>query len=117
MHRKLPHLGDAGSGDIASDPTSGTRRAQLIEYMRELAERLRSVRVCCGDWQRVCGPSVTVKHGITGVFLDPPYADAAERTADLYASDSGDVAHAVREWAIEAGKDHPRARGAVRLRR
>jgi DNA adenine methylase len=105
VHRKLPHLGDAGTGDIASDLTSGTRRGQLLAYMRDLAERLRSVRVCCGDWQRVCGPSVTVKHGITGVFLDPPYADEAQRTSDLYSQDSGDVAHAVREWAIEMGGD------------
>jgi DNA adenine methylase len=103
VHRKLPHLGDAGTGDIASDLTSGTRRGQLLAYMRELAERLRSVRVCCGDWSRVCGPSVTIKHGITGVFLDPPYADEAERTDNLYSHDSGDVAHAVRAWAIEWG--------------
>ena len=60
----------------------------------------------------MCGPSVTVKHGITGIFLDPPYADEAGRTSDLYAQDSGDVAHAVREWAIEWGSD-PRARIAL----
>ena len=105
VHRKRPHLGDAGTGDITSDLTSGTRRGQLLAYMRDLAERLRSVRVCCGDWRRVCGPSVTVKHGITGVFLDPPYADEAGRTNDLYSQDSGSVAHAVREWAIEWGSD------------
>jgi D12 class N6 adenine-specific DNA methyltransferase len=112
LNRQLPHLGDAGTGNIASDLTLGTRRGQLLAYMRELAERLRSVRVCCGDWTRVCGPSVTVKHGITGVFLDPPYADEAERTSNLYSQDSGDVAHAVREWAIEQGAD-PRARIAL----
>jgi DNA adenine methylase len=112
LNRKLPHLGDAGTGVIASDLTSGTRRGQLLAYMQQLAERLRAVRVCCGDWQRVCGPSATVKHGITGVFLDPPYADEAERTSDLYSQDSGDVAHAVREWAIEQGAD-PRARIAL----
>ena len=62
-----------------SDLTSGTLAArQIVAYMRELAERLRKVRVCCGDWSRVCGPSVTIKHGITGVFLDPPYADEAD---------------------------------------
>ena len=71
--------------------------------MRQRAARLRRVRVCCGDWQRILGPSVTFKHGITGVFLDPPYADTAERAGDLYAADSLDVAHAVREWAIANG--------------
>ena len=73
--------------------------------MTQLAERLRRVRVCCGDWSRICGPSVTFKHGITGVFLDPPYADEAERTDSLYASDSGDVAHVVREWAVANGEN------------
>ena len=103
VHRKLPHLGDAGTGVQESDLTSGTRYVDLLGYMRELAERLRSVRVCCGDWSRILGPSVTFKHGITGVFLDPPYAAEAGRTADLYAVDSGEVANDVRRWAIENG--------------
>ena len=69
--------------------------------MRELSYRLRSVRVCCGDWARICGPTPTFKHGITGVLLDPPYADTAKRTPNVYSEDSLDVAHAVRKWAIE----------------
>ena len=113
VHRKLPHLGDAGTECIASDLTSGTQsRAHLLAYMQELAERLRTVRVCCGDWSRICGPSPTVKHGITGVFLDPPYADESERTNGLYAVDDGQVAHAVREWASKWGAD-PRMRIAL----
>ena len=105
VHRKLPHLGDAGTGVQESDLTSGTlARGQILAYMRALAERIRKVRVCCGDWSRLCGPSVTIKHGITGVFLDPPYADEAERTDNLYASDSGSVAHAVAAWALEWGE-------------
>jgi DNA adenine methylase len=115
VNRQLPHLGDAGMGledaECVSDRTSGTRDA-LFAYMAELAERLRKVRVCCGDWSRVCGPSPTVKLGTTGVFLDPPYADEADRQSDLYASDSGSVAHAVREWAVEWGED-PRMRIAL----
>ena len=99
VHRKLPHLGTAGNGDSSgSFPTSAMRL-----YLRELAERLRHVRVCCGDWSRVLGPSVTFKHGITGVFLDPPYADEAERTDGLYATDCRKVAHEVRKWAIANG--------------
>jgi hypothetical protein len=114
VHRKLPHLGNAGKGvgPCVSDLTSGTRRGELTAYMRDLAERFRRVRVCCGNWDRICGPSPTVKLGITGVFLDPPYADEAERTDDLYAEDSGDVAHEVRKWAIENGND-PRLRIAL----
>lgn len=127
VYRKLPHLGDAGkdlasldpsvvSGDdgfIASDLTSATPERELIaSYLQQLAARLRRVRVCCGDWSRICGPSPTVKLGITGVFLDPPYADEAERTADLYARDCGAVAHDVRRWALEQGDD-PRMRIAL----
>jgi hypothetical protein len=40
---------------------------------------------------------------MTGVFLDPPYADTAGRASDLYAVDCESVAHKVCEWAIEQG--------------
>jgi hypothetical protein len=80
--------------------------------MFELADRMRRVRVCCGDWSRICGPSPTVKLGTTGVFLDPPYADEADRQSDLYATDDLTVAHAVREWAITNG-NHPELRIAL----
>lgn len=105
VHRKLPHLGDAGRGVNRQLPHLGDagRSQQLIAYMRSLAERLRGVRVCCGDWARICGPSPTVKHGVTGVFLDPPYGDT--RTADLYASDDNSVARDVMLWAVEHGDD------------
>ena len=89
VNRKLVHLGDNGRG-------------RLVPWFSALSERLRRVRVCCGDWERVCGPSVTFKHGLTGVVLDPPYADTAER-AEVYRKDCDQVAHRVREWAIENG--------------
>lgn len=41
-----------------------------------------------------------------------PYADGAERTSDLYSSDSGDVANDVRRWAIKNG-DNPELRIAL----
>lgn len=112
---KLPHLGNGGTGaeECLSDLTSGTAsRSSTLAYMRQLAERLRRTRVCCGDWSRVLGPSVTFKHGITGVFLDPPYADTAGRQSDLYATDSETVAHQVLEWAIANG-DNPLLRIAL----
>jgi site-specific DNA-adenine methylase len=115
VNRQRPHLGDAGTGGALcleeSDRTLGTREF-LFQYMNELAERLRRVRVCCGDWSRVCGPTPTVKMGTTGVFLDPPYADAADRTDALYSSDSLTVANEVRGWAIAQGND-PRIRIAL----
>ena len=100
VNRKLVHLGNNGRGE------------RLVDWFGALSDRLRRVRVCSGDWSRVCGPSVTHKHGITGVFLDPPYADTADRQSDLYREDSLDVAHAVREWAIANG-DHPLLRIAL----
>ena len=128
VNRQLPHLGDAGTGgdECLSDRTLGRQmpamhiggvhadsvgtREFLFQYMNELAGRLRRVRVCCGDWSRVCGPTPTVKLGTTGVFLDPPYLDG--RTDALYSSDSLTVAHGVREWAIAQGDD-PRIRIAL----
>jgi hypothetical protein len=41
---------------------------------------------------------------MTGVFLDPPYADTAGRDPTLYRHESLDVAHEVREWAVEHGE-------------
>ena len=110
VNRKRPHLGNSGQGvnrqrPHLGDSGKGDRRAWLHEYLGSFADRLARVRVCCGDWSRVCGPSVTFKHGPTGVFLDPPYADTAGRTANLYAVDCQKVAHDVREWAIEHGKN------------
>lgn len=97
INRKLPHLGDAGRGLCAE------WSEHLQETMQALAGRLRRVRVCCGDWSRVLGPSPTTKLGITGVFLDPPY-NHNEREGNLYAVEMP-CADAVREWAIEHGRD------------
>jgi len=70
--------------------------------MNVLAERMRRVRVCCGDWKRILGPSPTTAIGTTAVFLDPPYA--ADR-GTVYNEESFDVAHDVRIWAIENGEN------------
>ncbi len=120
INRKIPHLGDAGRGINRQLPHLGNagmginrQRQHLRATFSALADRLSAVRVCCGDWSRVTGDSVTIKHaGITGVFLDPPYADTARRDSDLYACDDEQVAHRVREWAISHGDD-PRLRIAL----
>lgn len=105
VQRKLVHLGGAGKG-------VNRKLESLTEYMRELADRLRGVRVCCGDWSRVCGPSVTFKNGLTGVFLDQPYSADAGRDNEIYATEDLFCAHDVREWAIENG-DNPLMRIAL----
>lgn len=117
--RQLVHVGDAGRGvnrkldgiehkrPVIAGSCGGNAPLDsgedLRSYFHALAARLRKVRVCCGDWSRVCGPSVTHKHGLTAVFLDPPYADLAHRTGNLYRVDCDQVAHGVREWAIDQG--------------
>lgn len=110
--KKLPLLsGGSGSGTgvhskmIKMDRGTDSRlQGPIHEWMRALAERLRRVRVCCGDWLRVLGRSSTELIGVTGVFLDPPYL-ADLRAPSLYGTESGDVAHAVREWALANGKN------------
>lgn len=86
INRKLPHLGNAGRG-------INRKLENIMQYFQTLSERLRDVRIACGEWDRVLGDSVTIKHGTTGVFLDPPYS-ADEHTVK-YSADS-DVAAQVR---------------------
>ena len=108
VNRQLPHLGDTGRGVNRKLPHLGdTGREPLLAYMWGLADRLRKVRVCCGDWRRVLtdGAMSHPRGGLVGVFLDPPYADTADRCADVYAQDSLTVAHDVREWALAHGDD------------
>ena len=91
INRTLPHLGDAGKG----------RRAYIFEWFGELHQRLRDVRVTCGDWQRVCKDSVTTRHGLTAVFLDPPYTKGA---MDYSAGGMGlGIADQVRDWCAVNG--------------
>lgn len=99
VSRRRIHLGHAGHG--VSAPA-----ADLLPWFRALQARLRRVRVCCGDWQRMLGPSVTHNHGLTGIVLDPPYSTEEGRAMRLYAEDSGTVAHDVRAWCLANGQ-HP----------
>jgi len=92
INRQMPHLGDAGRGSY------------IEEWFTALAARLRNVRVCSGGWERVVSESVTTRHGLTGLFLDPPYGDEIEQTR-VYATDSGTVSADVRAWCIENGNN------------
>jgi site-specific DNA-adenine methylase len=124
VSRQLPHLGSAGMGEqppatALKRPNLGGRgtgngihgdaaQTALEEYMLALSARLRRVRVCCGDWTRVLGPSVTIKHGVCGVFLDPPYdmRVVAERADGLYSGGhDNELSKAVRAWAVENGNN------------
>jgi hypothetical protein len=117
VNRQLPHVADAGVGINRQLPATNLAGAcsreatgNLRGYMGAIRDRLRRVRICCGDWTRVTTEAVTTGHGLTGVFLDPPYAQA-ERHGRCYAVES-DVSAAVRRWAIENG-DNPLLRIAL----
>ena len=109
---QIPHLDNAGVGvhAISQIPQLGNDSADvtapyntnIYKWFRQLSERLRNVRVVCGDWTRVCGGNWQDKMGDVGIFLDPPYA--VEDRADVYECEDKQVAHAVRAWSIERGK-------------
>lgn len=99
INRKLPHLADAGQGINRS--TTDPRRAFIEDWFARLQDRLRCVRITCGDWQRVLADSVTTRHGLTAVFLDPPYTKG---DMDYGAGGMGlGIAEAVRGWCAENG--------------
>ncbi len=119
VNRQLPHLGGDGQGvNHANARAVGTiadygyhpmTMPELLRWFQFLSARLRHVRILNGDWRRAVtgGAAMTLPvrmqpDGAVGIFLDPPYADTADRTDGLYAHDSLTVAHDVREWAIKA---------------
>ena len=122
VNRQRPHLGNRGVGVNRKLPQArdGDGRGEcerhrlvLIEWFSTLADRLRHVDVCCGDWERVCGFTPTEKRASPcGVFLDPPYSQDAG--LDTVYGDFHDrhVSARAREWAIERGSS-PKMRIAL----
>ena len=76
-------------------------KTSVAAYFQGLSDRLRRVRVCCGDWSRVMGESVTWRHGMTAILLDPPY-DGEE---DVYSTTSANIGADVRAWCLENGQN------------
>jgi len=107
VNRRLPHLGDAGQGVNRQLPHLGDagqgRSAYIHEWFGALKERTRGVRVAVGDWTRVLTDSVTVRHGLTGVFLDPPYTKGAMDYA--VGGVGGELADKARAWCAKNGSD------------
>ena len=113
INRQLIHLGDAVQGVDRKRVHLGNagRGEHLTVYMRALADRLRNVRVCCGDWSRIVTFGALSYGATVGVFLDPPYHVSTGRDMTLYNHET-DVSTAVREWAL-ANADNPRYRIAL----
>ena len=135
-HRKLPKLSDMGADvgrQVSNNAYSPGRRPSIgntgqgvhlpalgndrgvaappcLDWFSELQARLRRVRVACGDFARVLGPSVLGKGKNVGgrrpcaVFLDPPYSHDL-RDPYLYSQDDASVAARARAWALENGDD------------
>ena len=88
--------------DMGEDPWAPT--------MREIAKRLESYRILCGDWGRVLTKGVinecAKKKQGTLVFLDPPYDDSlSEGCGTSYVcEDQESIPHKVREWCVNATK-------------
>lgn len=105
INRQLPHLGNAGQGECAA------WSAHIQVHMQRLADKLRRVRVCAGDWTRVITPIVTERHGLTAVLLDPPYGEGAQEYS-AGGNGDGQIAAAVWAWAVANG-DNPKLRIVV----
>jgi DNA adenine methylase len=87
---------------------------ELIRWFQWLSARLRHVRILNGDWARLVTNGATktlnvrMGDGHAGIFLDPPYADTANRSSGLYGVDDLDVAHLVKAWCAKNGDDPDR---------
>jgi hypothetical protein len=115
LSQAMPMIAKPGGGiGVHVAETAGTcaqRRAWLVDWFSRLRDRLRTVRVCCGDFLRVCdSDSVTTRLGLTGIFFDAPYrttlADGSEnRAGGLYAADdrANDVVNRVIAYCLERG--------------
>ena len=73
--------------------------------MDALSERMRNVRVVCGDWSQVLGGNWQDDGATCGVFLDPPYSTDLGREKECYAVDDmgGVVSSKVRDWCAKKG--------------
>lgn len=109
VHRKLVNIGNNGKGIHRQSDQNNN----LVDYLQALSNRLRRVRICCGDWTRVTGPSATYILGTTAIFLDPPYSPHdGNCDIDLYSMESVTIADEVCNWAILHG-DNPKLRIAL----
>ena len=77
----------------------------IVGRLVGLCNRLRRVGVMCGDWSRLVTDASTVFHGVTAVFLDPPYSERADNKKLCYAKDNLTVASDVLSWAIANGRN------------
>lgn len=96
-----PDLRDQGTGVHALSRTDQS-------WAKALCDRLRRVRVLCGDWQRALTRTAIEAGGShCAILLDPPYSEGSYgyvgQKRRKQSSDT--LSSAVRGWAIEHGND------------
>lgn len=111
LSHQVPDLsGDAGAAGRGIHASRFEEKSGGLQaYMRALSERLRRVRVCCGDFERILGPAVTTCIGLTGVLLDPPYDTDERAICYNHDGEEGDTGKSVwwraYRWAIDHAGD------------
>jgi len=102
IKRALPSLSNKGMGFNRQLPAGTIDRSHFIfDWCLALSQRLRDVRLTCGDWKRTVTPTVTTRHGVTALFLDPPYGSDAIAKG-LYTQEQG-VAAEAEAWCVANG--------------
>lgn len=94
---QIPHVTDQGNG------VHKAYNSNIYTWFQNLSERLRYVRVICGDWTRVCGGNWQNGFGTCGIFFDPPYG-VKDRHTKIYHHDSVTIAKNVMEWSKKRGQ-------------
>lgn len=92
---KRPHVSKTGVG------VHGIGKNNLLYWFNSLSDRLRFVRVVCGEWTRVTGGDWQDDLGIVGMYFDPPYGVSSRDT--VYHHDSFGVAREVLLWCKDRG--------------
>lgn len=80
-----------------------SKKNNLMDYFDLLSQRLKDVHILCGDWKRLVTPCMLETKIPTGVMLDPPYGEAANRDKHIYSCEDLKVATEVLEWCKQNG--------------
>ena len=92
-----PHIANGGTGVHKAGVTD------IYKWFDALSERLRRVRVVCGDWTKLCGGNWQDNKGTCGMFFDPPYG-VTDRADCYHCDDTTTVAAAVNAWCLRRGE-------------
>lgn len=109
VNSRLPQISSPQGINAVMGGSNEYARQFLRNWMRKISDRMREVRVCCGDWKRVLTKGALSGGGTSiGIFLDPPYKielDGKKRRDTVYTNDSDHISDEVRKWCIEHEND------------